>query len=218
MFDFVKNLPIQSIVSGVIAGRFWFTVSCCLLILLIVQPYLVVNAMKTNEKIITVNPTGGDLIYSEAQEWKSAKDLYEFCTKKAVTAYVMRNPKGLDDPELAEATFNSSARSKIKSDLEKQSTEFAEKQIHQKGEIISYDYVNRGVTEVDNEDGTTSKTDVIEARVEGQLIRNGIQRGIEINQKLHFRMVLTMVRNKSLKTSGMFPLVTTDYTYEERTL
>ncbi|MES2309333.1 MAG: hypothetical protein V4507_10795 [Verrucomicrobiota bacterium] len=174
--------------------------------------------MKTEEKVIGVNEATGELLYCQVKEWRSADTLFKFCAKKSVTAYVMRNPKGLDDPELAEVTFNTKARAKIKVDLEKQSLEFADKQIHQKGEILEYSFTDKGETEIENEDGVTEKTNVIEARVTGQLIRTGIQKGIDLNQKLRFSMVLTMLRNKSIKAGGMFPLVTTDYQYEETPL
>jgi hypothetical protein len=218
MFKLDRLNPISAIVASEIAAKVWCGLFFALLIYSQYQPHLIVNSMKQKEKYIILSQSG-EIIYAQDQDWENATKLHGYVAKRAVAAVVMRNPAGFDDQDLIDRLFTSETKNKLNKIFSDSEKEFRDKNIHQKGEITEWIVLDKGSMEVEDKDtGKKNPREFVTIRVDGQLIRDGVVKGLPFRDTVGFKMTLTLVRNNQLLQNHFLPLIVADFDYEEKPL
>lgn len=217
MFKLDRLNPISAIIASEIAAKVWCGLFFALLAYALYQPHLIVNALKEKEKFIILSQSG-EIIYAQDQDWENATKLHGYVAKRAVAALVMRNPQGFDDQDLIDRLYTSDSKTKLNKIFSDSEKEFRERNIHQKGEITEWIVLEKGQMKVEDADGKKQPNDFVVIRVDGQIIRDGVVKGLPFRDTLAFRTTLTLVRNNQLLQNHFLPLIVTDFDYEEKPL
>jgi hypothetical protein len=105
--------------------------SPCLL-LSAIDRYHIVSQFKQRERVVIIDPAGTYYL-SPLLQFSEAKDLHVQQAELATMAFLERNPKDFDNPDLLKLVFLKSALGKAQDERIKESVEFRSKQLHQKG-------------------------------------------------------------------------------------
>ena len=179
---------------------FWFIVATLACIAAVVQPVLITRTMKARERVVIVDPAGTYYV-SPVLEFQEARHLHAQQATLATLAFLERNPKDFDHPELLKQVFLKAAEEKAKKHRNSQTDEFKAKQLHQKPEVGRIDILE-------------TRQDYVLAQVTGQLIRTGIFNGKAFSEAVPFKLVLQMTRNPDMTQNGRFPTAVRDFRYE----
>jgi hypothetical protein len=174
------------------SARLWFLVAVGALIAALIEPYLIISAYRTRERVVILDETGTFHI-SPLLNFEDATKLQTSQTLLACIALFERNPTGFDYPDLLEKMFLPDALTKAKAILSKERAEFQAKQIHQKVEIFKINILK-------------TRNDQVLVEVEGQLIRAGIFNDQPFTESTTFTARFTLLRNPNLTVNGRFPL------------
>ena len=174
------------------AARMWFLVAVVALAAALVEPYLIISAYRTRERVVILDETGTYHI-SPLLNFEDATKLHTSQTLLACIALFERNPNGYDYPDILEKMFLPDALNKAKSILSQERAEFQAKQIHQKVEIFKINILK-------------TRSDEVLVEVEGQLIRVGIFNDQPFTESPTFTAHFTLLRNPNLTANGRFPL------------
>ena len=174
------------------AARMWFLVAVTAVATTLLEPYFIISAYRTRERVVILDETGTYHI-SPLLNFEDATKLHTSQTLLACIALFERNPNGYDYPDILEKMFLSDALNKAKSILSQQRVEFQAKQIHQKVEIFKIDILK-------------TRNDQVLVEVTGQLIRVGIFNDQPFTESPAFKARFTLLRNPNLTTNGRFPL------------
>ena len=174
------------------AARMWFLVALVALAAALVEPYLIISAYRTRERVVILDETGTYHI-SPLLNFEDATKLHTSQTLLACIALFERNPNGYDYPDILEKMFLPDALNQAKALLSQQRAEFQAKQIHQKVEIFKIDILK-------------TRNDQVLVEVEGQSIRVGIFNGQPFTESPTFKARFTLLRNPNLTSNGRFPL------------
>jgi len=174
------------------AARMWFLVAVVALAAALVEPYFIISAYRTRERVVILDETGTYHI-SPLLNFEDATKLHTSQTLLACIALFERNPNGYDYPDILEKMFLSDALNKAKAILSQQRVEFQAKQIHQKVEIFKINILK-------------TRNDQVLVEVEGQLIRVGIFNDQPFTESPTFKARFTLLRNPNLTSNGRFPL------------
>jgi len=177
----------------------WFLIACGAVAFCFIQPYLIIGAYRTRERVVVLDG-GGTFSVSPLLGFEEAKDLHESMALWATVALFERNPNGFDYPEMLQRLYLTSALQKAQTDREKSGSEFTVKNIHQKPEVFKIDILK------------TRENQVL-VRVEGQLIRTGIFEGQAFVESPKFTLNLTLVRNPNMLANKRYPLGVWSYDY-----
>jgi len=188
MFD-----PIQIFINRTHAARFWFIMFMVSLSVNAVLPFLMVRALRSEEKYIVMDDAGTYHI-ARAKTMLEAHEIYEQVISDAVFAFYNRNPNGIDHERLFNQVYVDHALAYAKTEIERQMPEFAAKQMHQKAELARIESLSV--------DGKR-----ILAVVRGQLGRSGQFRGQTFVEPQEFRMKMRLVANPYLHNNGRQPYV-----------
>lgn len=184
--------PARLFADHAFAARVWFLVACGALAFCAVQPYLLIKASRTRERIVVLDGAGTFSI-SPVLGFEEAKRLHETMALWATLAYFQRNPKGWDYPDMLQKLFLAEATAKATTDREKSQPEFEAKQIHQKPEVFKMDILR-------------TREDRVLVKVEGQLVRVGIFENQTFTESPKFTMTLTFARNPDMLANKRYPL------------
>ncbi len=170
----------------------WFAVAVCALLAALVEPYMVIAAYRTRERVVILDESGTFHV-SPLLNFEDATQLH---TSQAILASIslfQKNPNGYDYPDLLEKMFLPDALQKAKALQNAQAAEFLAKQIHQKVEIQKIDILQ-------------TRNDLVLVEVTGQLPRIGIFNGQPFPEAPAFKVRFTLVRNPNLTANGRFPM------------
>lgn len=204
---------VSTITNNRVAARFWMIVAFAAIAAAIASPYLVVQAMKQDEKV-TILDGAGTLIYSPLIGFEKAGELQAYHVRLACLALLQRNPVGPDLPDLMKRLYLEAARKKAAALYKSQNPEFKAKEIHQKVEVTKIDILD---TRKIN-DGAGKSYEAIAVRAQGNLIRTGTLNQLEFREPVKFTVEFLFIRNPDLLGNGRLPLVVQDFTYREKQL
>jgi hypothetical protein len=126
--------PVRVFVDKDRLGFFWFLVAVLAIGCAICAPLYLVNKFKQRERVVIVDPAGPYYI-SPLLDFQEAKQFHAQQTTLAAIAFLDRNPKGFDSPELIKQMFLKTAYAKANKQQASEEDEFKSKQLHQKVEI-----------------------------------------------------------------------------------
>ena len=113
---------------------FWFFFTVAVLLLSAMDRYHIVSQFKQRERVVIIDPAGTYYL-SPLLQFSEAKDLHVQQAELATMAFLERNPKDFDNPDLLKLMFLKSALAKAQDERVKEMVEFRAKQLHQKAEI-----------------------------------------------------------------------------------
>ena len=178
----------------------WFLCALVVLIAAALDRYHLVNAFKQRERVVIIDPAGTFYV-SPLLKFDDANELHAQQSTLATVAFLQRNPKDFDNPELLKQMFLKSAHEKAQAQRSSEEAEFKAKQLHQKPEIARIDVLE-------------TRTDAVLTQVSGQIIRNGIFQEKAFTEAIAFSLKLKLQRNPNMVENGRFPTAVKDFNYE----
>ena len=116
----------------------WFCVAVLAIIFAAAQPYFLIQKFKQRERVVIVDPAGTYFV-SPLMDFQEAKDFHAQQSTLAAMAFLERNPKGFDNPELLKQVFLKYAYEKAQKQSFVEADELKSKQVHQKPEVAKID-------------------------------------------------------------------------------
>ncbi|MEO8352767.1 MAG: hypothetical protein ABI680_13610 [Chthoniobacteraceae bacterium] len=178
----------------------WFCVAVLAVGFAAAQPYFLIDRLKRREHVIIIDPAGTYYI-SPLLAFQEAKDFHAQQSTLAAMAFLERNPKGFDNPDLLKQIFLRYAYDKGQKQLSAEMPELKAKQLHQKPEIAKIDILE-------------TREDFVLTQVTGQLIRTGIFEQKAFSEAIPFKLSFKMRRNPDMARNGRFPTAVSDFKYE----
>lgn len=178
----------------------WFCVAALAVIFAAAQPYFLINKLKQRERVVTIDPAGTYYV-SPLLDFQEAKEFHAQQSTLATMAFLERNPKGVDSPELLKQMFLKFAYEKALKQTSTDADEFKSKQLHQKPEVAKIDILE-------------TREDFVMTQVTGQLIRTGIFDEKAFSEAIPFKLAFKMRRNPDMTRNGRFPTAVSDFKYE----
>jgi hypothetical protein len=179
---------------------FWFFFTVAVLAVSALDRYHLVSKFKQRERVVIIDPAGTYYL-SPLLQFSEAKELHVQQAELATLAFLERNPKEFDNPDLLKLLFLKPAFAKAQDERISESVEFRSKQLHQKVEIGRIDIL------------ATRENEVLTA-VTGQIIRSGIFQDKAFTEAFPFTLRLRLVRNPNMALNGRFPTAVGDFKYE----
>lgn len=189
--------PLDLFVNPALAARIWFLVAAGAVALAALQPYLLVRAYRTRERVVILD-SAGSFHVSPLLGFEEASRLHEQHALLACLALLQRNPAGFDQPELLEKLFLPEALRQARSEWAKNAEEFGRKNLHQKAEVLKLTVLE-------------TREQVVLVQAEGQLVRTGNVGQQVFTEAPAFTARFTFARNPNLAASGRFPLAVWNY-------
>ena len=194
-FDFARLLVLRDRLPW-----FWFFFTIAVLLLSAIDRYHIVSQFKQRERVVIIDPAGTYYL-SPLLQFQEAKELHVQQAELATLAFLERNPKDFDNPDLLKLLFLKPALGKAQDERISESVEFRAKQLHQKVEIGRIDIL------------ATRDNEVL-AAVTGQIIRSGIFQDRAFTEAFPFTLRLRLLRNPNMALNGRFPTAVGDFKYE----
>jgi len=179
---------------------FWFGFAMLVLAGAAVDRYFLVESFKQRERVVIIDPANTFYV-SPLLKFSEAKELHIEQSTLAATAFLERNPKGFDNPDLVKQMFLHQAFLKANAYQGAEQVEFKSKQLHQKVEISGITILN-------------TREDAVLTQVSGQLIRDGIFEDKPFTEAVPFKLSLKLQRNPNMVQNGRFPTAVNDFKYE----
>jgi hypothetical protein len=181
-------------------ARLWFLAALIVLIAAALDRYHLIATLKQREHVVIVDPAGTFYV-SPLLKFEKANELHAQQSTLATIAFLERNPKDFDHPELLRQMFLKLALEKARSQQSGEAAEFKAKQLHQKAEVSRIDLLE-------------TRADAVLTQVTGQLIRSGIFQDKAFSEAIAFTLKLKMRRNPNMVENGRFPTAIQDFKYE----
>ena len=192
--------PIRVFVDKDRLAKFWFLAAVAVLIGAAIERIHLARTLKEQERVVIIDPAGTFFV-SPLLHFQEARELHaQQCTLAAV-AFLERNPKDFDHPDLLRQMFLKQAYEKARSEFTAEEPEFKAKQLHQKAEIAKIDFLE-------------TRSDAVLTQVSGQLIRSGVFQERAFTEAVPFTLKLKMLRNPNMVENGRFPTAIQDFKYE----
>ena len=179
---------------------FWFFFTVAVLLLSAMDRYHIISQFKERERVVIIDPAGTYYL-SPLLQFSEAGQLHVQQAELATMAFLERDPKDFDNPDLLKLMFLKKAYDKAQDERISEAVEFRAKQLHQKAEIGRIDILDTR----DNE---------VLAAVTGQVIRTGIFQDKAFTEAFPFTLRLLMLRNPNMALNGRFPTAVGDFKYE----
>ena len=157
---------------------FWFAFTVAVLLLSAIDRYHIISQFKERERVVIIDPAGTYYL-SPLLQFSEAKQLHVQQAELATMAFLERNPKDFDNPDLLKLLFLKNAFNKAQDERISEAVEFRAKQLHQKAEIGRIDIL------------ATRDNEVL-ATVTGQVIRSGIFQDKAFTEAFPFTLRLRM--------------------------
>jgi hypothetical protein len=194
--------PAKLFADHAFAARAWCFIACAAVALCIIQPYLILRASNSRERVVVLDGAGTFAV-SPVLGFEQAKELHEAMTLWATLALFQRNPQDFDYPEVLQKVFLPDALQKAQHERDASKGEFELKNIHQKPEVFKMDVLQ-------------TREDRVLVKVEGQLIRTGIFENQTFTEAPKFTLNLTFARNPNMLANKRYPLAVWTYDYTIR--
>lgn len=182
------------------AARMWFGIALLMFIAALVQPFAIIAAYRTHERVVILDEAGTFHV-SPILNFEDATQLHTSQTLLACLALFQRNPTGFDYPEILEKMFLPEALEQARETQSKEFPEFKAKQIHQKVEIFKIDILQ-------------TRNDQVLVEVSGQFLRVGIFNGQSFTESPKFKARFTLARNPNLTANGRYPMAVWNYSVQ----
>ena len=179
---------------------FWFGFAMLVLAGAAVDRYFLVQSFKQRERVVVIDPASTFYV-SPLLKFSEAKELHVEQSTLAATAFLERNPKGFDNPDLLKQIFLKQAQQKALAYQAAEAPEFKSKQLHQKVEVSGITVLN-------------TREDFVLTQVSGQLIRDGVFEDKPFTEAVPFKLSLKLQRNPNMVQNGRFPTAVNDFKYE----
>ncbi len=192
-----KFHPLKLFTDNAWAARMWFLLCIALLGIVVVQPFFIINAYRTRERVIILDGAG---TYSIAPtlDFEKATQLHEQLALWSTHALLSQNPNGFDMPELLDKMYLDEPLRKARALYSEAAHEFREKNIHQKVEVFEIKILQ-------------TRDEQVFAQVQGQLIRTGSFEGKTFVEDPQFTLTLVLHRNPNMLDNKRFPLAVTSF-------
>ena len=181
-------------------ARLWFLFAILVLIGAALDRCHLIATLKQQEHVVIIDPAGTFYV-SPLLKFERANELHAQQSTLATIAFLERNPKDFDHPELLRQMFLKSALEKAQSQRSAEDCEFKAKQLHQKVEVAKIDLLE-------------TRADAVLTQITGQLIRTGIFQEKAFSEAIPFTLKLKMKRNPNMVENGRFPTAIQDFKYE----
>jgi hypothetical protein len=192
--------PIRILVDKDRLARFWFLAVIVVLVGAAVERIHLARTLQERERVVIIDPAGTFFV-SPLLQFQEAKQLHAEQSTLAAIAFLERNPKGFDHPDLLKQMFLKHAQDKAHSEWSSEEPEFKAKELHQKAEIEKIDILQ-------------TRSDAVLTQVSGQLVRTGIFQERAFSEAVPFTLKLKMLRNPNMVENGRFPTAIQDFKYE----
>lgn len=192
--------PLRIFVDKDRLARFWFLAVIAVLVGSAVERIQLARTLKERERVVIVDPAGTFFV-SPLLQFQEARELHAEQSTLAAVAFLERNPKGFDHPELLKQMFLKQAQGKARAQWSSDEAEFKAKQLHQKVEVGKIEFLQ-------------TRSDAVLTQVSGQLIRSGIFQERAFTEAIPFTLKLKMRRNPNMLENGRFPTAIEDFKYE----
>jgi hypothetical protein len=192
--------PVRILIDKDRLARFWFLAVIVVLVAAAIERIHLIRTLKEREHVVIVDPAGTFFV-SPVLQFQEAKQLHAEQSTLATVAFLERNPKGFDHPELLKQMFLKHAQEKAHAEWTSEESEFKAKELHQKAEIGKIDILQ-------------TRSDAVLTQVSGQLIRTGIFQERAFSEAVPFTLKLKMLRNPNMVENGRFPTAIQDFKYE----
>jgi hypothetical protein len=192
--------PVRILIDKDRLARFWFLAVIVVLVAAAIERIHLIRTLKERERVVIVDPAGTFFV-SPVLQFQEAKQLHAEQSILATVAFLERNPKGFDHPDLLKQMFLKRAQEKAHAEWTSEESEFKAKELHQKAEIGKIDILQ-------------TRSDAVLTQVSGQLIRTGIFQERAFSEAVPFTLKLKMLRNPNMVENGRFPTAIQDFKYE----
>src|SRR6516164_2753985 len=192
--------PIRVFVDKDRLAKFWFLAAVAVLIGASIDRIALAKTLKERERVVIIDPAGTFHV-SPLLQFQEARELHAQQSTLAAIAFLERNPKGFDHPDLLKQMFLKHAQEKAHAEWTSEESEFKAKQLHQKAEIGKIDILQ-------------TRSDAVLTQVSGQLIRTGIFQERAFSEAVPFTLKFKMLRNPNMVENGRFPTAIQDFSYE----
>jgi len=192
--------PIRVFVDKDRLAKFWFLAAVAVLVGAAIERIHLARTLKERERVVIVDPAGTFFV-SPLLHFQEARELHAQQSTLAAVAFLERNPKDFDHPDLLKQMFLKQAYEKARSEFTAEEPEFKAKQLHQKAEIAKIDFLE-------------TRSDAVLTQVSGQLIRSGVFQERAFTEAVPFTLKLKMLRNPNMVENGRFPTAIQDFRYE----
>ncbi len=189
--------PWELFADHALAARLWCLVALIAVGFCAVQPFLIIRAYRTRERVVVLD-AAGTFHVSPLLGFEEAAKLHEQQALLACLALFQRNPTGFDFPELLDKLFLPEAAKSARDRAAAEGEEFTAKSLHQKPEVLKLTVLE-------------TREDSVLVQAEGQLIRTGIVGGQTFTEAPAFTVRFTFARNPNLAGNGRFPLAVWHY-------
>ena len=192
--------PIRVFVDKDRLAKFWFLAAVAVLVGAAIERIHLARTLKERERVVIVDPAGTFFV-SPLLHFQEARELHAQQSTLAAVAFLERNPKDFDHPDLLRQMFLKQAYEKARSEFTAEKPEFKAKQLHQKAEIAKIDFLE-------------TRSDAVLTQVSGQLVRSGVFQERAFTEAVPFTLKLKMLRNPNMVENGRFPTAIQDFKYE----
>jgi hypothetical protein len=192
--------PVRILIDKDRLARFWFLAVIVVLVGAAVERIHLARTLKERERVVIVDPVGTFFV-SPVLQFQEAKQLHAEQSTLATVAFLERNPKGFDHPDLLKQMFLKHAQEKAHAEWASEESEFKAKELHQKAEIGKIDILQ-------------TRSDAVLTQVSGQIIRTGIFQERAFSEAVPFTLKLKLFRNPNMVENGRFPTAIQDFKYE----
>lgn len=165
---------------------------------------LLMYQFRDNNRLIVIDGRNSYHVTKYASQEQLVR-LYEYMARLGTDALLMRNPAGLDRPELFDEMYVGRARQKALDLLKAEAENFGKQELHQKAEILGIQ-----VLEAD------SRTSFL--KISGQLLRNSGRNLNASAEILQFELSMNLVVNYDLGKNAVYPFVVSDINFNQQSI
>ena len=165
---------------------------------------LLMYQFRDNNRLIVIDGRNSYHVTKYASQEQLVR-LYEYMARLGADALLMRNPAGLDRPELFDEMYVGQARQKALDLLKAEAENFGKQELHQKAEILGIQ-----VLEAD------SRTSFL--KISGQLLRNSGRNLNASAEILQFELSMNLVVNYDLGKNAVYPFVVSDINFNQQSI
>ncbi len=165
---------------------------------------LLMYQFRDNNRLIVIDGRNSYHVTKYASQEQLVR-LYEYMARLGTDALLMRNPAGLDRPELFDEMYVGQARQKALDLLKAEAENFGKQELHQKAEILGIQ-----VLEAD------SRTSFL--KISGQLLRNSGRNLNASAEILQFELSMNLMVNFDLGINAVYPFVVSDITFNQQSI
>src|SRR5260370_11964433 len=133
--------PIRVFVDKDRLAKFSFLAAVAVLGGAAIERIHLARTLKERERVVIVDPAGTFFV-SPLLQFQEARELHAQQSTLAAVAFLERNPKDFDHPELLKQMFLKNAFEKARLQWAREEPEFKSKQLHQKTEIARIEFID----------------------------------------------------------------------------